>query len=201
MNRPMFDFATLLKSEKDITATDLGLFGLACCERQYPVYVKATLGESWGSPTLLRKSLDAAWEYFQGNNTISPSTFDAEACANCAHDDPIEANEIVASDVAYSVGSLMSFINSKNDIYVFDISKTSFAIIDALIYALMDSDVNSSNDRLVDEHELMKNEVARQKADLESIRQNGSLEHLASSLKNRNYGLSVFGDAWYPEGY
>lgn len=202
MGAQIANFSMWLKNEsKLLTKTDLGIFALACCERQFPVYVKAAIGEPWGAPEILRNYLDLAWKFFKGELERKFSELDIDTCVNCAHYDPVATNEIVAADVAYSVSGVVSFLVSLDPDYIFGTSETSFNMLDSLIYALLDCEMTSESDKIVDQHELVQAELMCQQSDLKLISNSENINSTIEVLKRRVVTSSIFGDLWYPKDY
>lgn len=198
----ILNFSMLLKNESNLlTKNDLGIFALVCCERQFPVYFKAAIGKPWGAPEILRNYLDLAWKYFKGELKRIFSELDTDACVNCAHYDPVATNEIVAADVAYSVSGVVSFLVSLDPDYIFGASDTSFNMLDSLIYALLDCEVTSESDKIVDQHELVQAELICQQSDLKLISDSENISSTIEILKRRVVTSGIFGALWYPKDY
>lgn len=202
MDRPLFEFARLLRREsQSLSQADLLVFSLACCERQFPVYCRAALGNAWDQSEVLRHALDYAWGVIRVDPGMKFNQLLVEKCIDAAPNDPEVAQDLAAAEIAYSISNVISFGLAGDVEYVMAVSETSFNSIDALIYSNSGLEVNSVGDVDVDTHEIMQEEIRCQKNDLSDIIRAGDFFDKSRLLYGRNVGKSMFNEMWYPDEY
>ena len=177
----------------------LTCFALGCCERQFPIYARACDGQFWSNSTVLRGYLDTVWEEIGSANSL---TLDAAIiCADSAPVDPVETKIYAAADVAMSIAALIRYVVTGDISHVITIAEKSYDLINELVYALTDLEINTKNNILVDSHPLMMLETARQENDLLQLKTSEFDENTISLTRSRSVGVSIFEDEWYPDGY
>jgi uncharacterized protein YjaG (DUF416 family) len=202
MTRKMFEFKKFFQeSAQHLTKFQLGAFAASCCERQLPIYQKAASGQSWDRFEILRKHLDAVWLWIQQQGKSQIAENAPLECERSAPPEPFDGGTTAATDVAFSVSALMSFIKSNDLDCLMGISETSYNLIDALIYAVSGLEINSDNDAVIDRHELMQMELTRQYSDLSDLLQTEDLLKTGAELRTRAVESCLAGNVWFPDDY
>lgn len=170
------------------------LFAVACAERQWPVYERASAGQAWEMQAVLRGSLDAVWDWLLGQ---ADRPHRAEECERAIFDEDSADEE---ADAAFTVSNnyygLAAIVEDDQPEYCAQTAVSNLDLLDAFLYDLLDLPTSAASDLTVDAHELMQAEIQRQLADLEALRQPFGPD-LVQALRQRARAASVLGNYWY----
>lgn len=178
----------------------LGALALACCERQFPVYEKAAKGQDWGQIEDLYSCIEEGWRWLKASNRV-PLSLTYSQLAESLAPEPVDAASSAASDICFAVSALMRFFIEGRSALAIGVCETSVNLLDALIYSLTELAVNSQNDLIIDQHELMVTELDRQRDDLNVVQTILFSEKEIAAFRQRHRGVSLFESYWYPDDY
>src|SRR5947209_5165542 len=84
-------------------------FGVACLEREWPVYVRASEGKSWEARALLRMTLDAIWDW-RGERRNRPDSF-ANKCESAINDKgPMDNCDSYGAEITTNFFAFASYV-------------------------------------------------------------------------------------------
>src|SRR5215471_5763969 len=91
-------------------------FGAACCERAYPNYLRFFQLAHWGSPAVLRTSLNKVWDLIEGITPVLTDIEELERKGEAATPDlddfssaNIDVEAAAAQEAAFMVRLLLQF--------------------------------------------------------------------------------------------
>ena len=168
-------------------------FAAACCERQLPVYERVGAVAEWGHSETLRKILNYVWSWLS-EEEVSPPVYDFDEAI--PPDEPVEGGD-AAMNVAGMFDLLLKLPADYDAQSVGWVAENGLNLLDALLYEVLDLKINSANDEVVHNHELIKLEIGRQEQDLSLVR-DGLTANECFQLRQQSVGRSIFGKLWYP---
>jgi hypothetical protein len=194
-NRPYFRHLTAVEvGLTKLPASSAFAFGSACVERFWPIYQRASAGKSWNRQTVFRENLDAVWSFVRDQVPLSE---DAERSSEAAIlEEDVSSSAWAARDAMVSLFCLIQIIRRQKPGDCRHVAKENLSFLDAFLYKLTGLKICKSNDLVIDNHELMQTEIARQTSDLELLRQPLTPD-LLQDVRNRSAGKSILGEYWY----
>ncbi len=156
---PDFSRATLAVRLSRLERWKALAFGLAVCERMFPVFGVFTARTGHIGSDVIRSALDEAWNaLLAGQERVDLSVW-AEKCSDIAPDmdDYDELYASAALDAAASTATLMDAMSGDHVGAVADIGSAAFDTVDMLVqqYENFDSEVPGFEDRIL-QHPLMQ---------------------------------------------
>jgi uncharacterized protein YjaG (DUF416 family) len=194
-NRPYFSHMTAVEAGlTKLPASSAFAFASACVERVWPVYERASVGKSWSRQSVFRQNLDAIWCSIRDQVPLSE---DAERSSEAAIiEEDVSSSAWAARDAMVSLFALIQIIRSRKPGACRSVAKENLSFLDSFLYELTGLKISKSNDLVIDNHELMRTEMARQMSDLELLRQ-PLTPTLLQDVRNRSAGKSILGECWY----
>lgn len=190
--RPLLAHLLVLKNEASLLQPRAMMaFCTACCERQAPVIYNAT--QDSVVQVRIRKLLDDVWNWILGgqvpsHNHIEFITLLEKASNNCDVSGCIDV-----------IGALDSLIASLH-IFDFDtligIPEISLNLIDDLLYNILDIEISTTNDYLIDEHTLMQAEITIQRLDIAELCSKPD-QSVIGIVRQRSVNVCIFNEHWY----
>jgi hypothetical protein len=173
------------------------VFAASCAERQWPIYDGASQGRKWAQLAVLRGTLDAIWEWLLPKRQ-RPRGY-AIQCNRAILEEIEDDAANAASEVATSFCGLASIVEQNEPRHCIQAAKSNLSMIDAFLYELLGLPISRENDLRIDSHDLMRNEMARQDADLALLSRGIPMPAVVAEIRDRSRGQSLFGQYWYPE--
>ena len=148
-------------------------FAAACCERAYPNYVRFHQLTHWGDPSILRISLDRAWDFIENGIHVSGEfeqleqkceavTPDLDDFDNAAND--LEA--AAAQEAAFMIRLLLQFCGDCQFSYALRIVTFATDTIDMYVQVMENLDpADPQLDEKIAHHSLMQEEIRNQESD------------------------------------
>lgn len=167
----------------------------ACAERQWPVYDRASQGRPWSQADALRRTLDAVWDWLLRKRG-RPKGF-AHLCESAILEEIEDDAANAASEVARAFFGLASIVESDKKDHVLYAAKENLSFIEAFLSDLLGIVPSSENVAVIDGHELMQAEIARQRTDLDLVSRGAPLPPVVEQLRAGSEGVSVLGSYWY----
>jgi len=164
----------------NLSTMKITLYLCAVCQRQISVYDDYARGKAWGNCSAVHSLLEACWTWvaLDGASDKPPIPSEADYIDN----DSEQSSSGLAVDAFSSIWHLTNWINNNDPSSISGPIENSFIILDAYVYEQMDFDeVSQINDEFVDNSELVKREIDRQKQQLALVR---SLSMVSESIRN-----------------
>ena len=195
MDQPYFTHLTAVEAGlTKLPASSAFAFGSACVERLWPIYQRASAGKSWNRLTVFRENLDAVWRAIRDQVTLSE---DAESSTEAAIiEEDVSLSAWAARDAMVSLYCLIHNIRSQKPGACRYAASANLDFLDGFLYELIGLQISKSNDLLIQNHELMRTEMARQTSVLELLRQ-PLTPALLQDVRDRSAGKSILGGYWY----
>ena len=168
------------------------LFAMACAERLWLPYQRASQGMSWEKQTVYRASLDLAWQSAAWLGQLSE---EVESLCENAIPEATGPMAWAARSAAVSFYAVVCIIRRRQVNECASAAKANLDALDQFIYELTGLNISKANDLKVCDHELMKAEMTHQTQDLDILRQ--PLSHsLVMAIRQRSTGKSILGNYW-----
>ncbi|MGE0454264.1 MAG: DUF416 family protein [Vicinamibacteria bacterium] len=149
-------------------------FAAACCERLLPNYRAFSEKENWGDWGALRTALDAVWRVIDGDTLAGAAIAHMRKAVSAATPTPgssySSSHTSAALDASAAVLELLSMCADGSAEHAIEVGALAREGIFMYLDARNPSDSASSHEDY-DNHPLMRREAARQKADLDALRQ------------------------------
>lgn len=163
-------------------------FGLLCCERLYPNFVRFSLKFQWSNSSILRGIIDFAWKYLLTENNKDNIVVYKKQCDDLAPDTEKFETILVSSalDSVVSVSLLLDIIATPDNMKpVIEILNLATDTVDMFVQEFENMDSCDSNlENKIKLHPLMQAELKQQRDDLEFV--NGCMNYI--DLCNRFKG-------------
>jgi len=153
-------------------------FGAACCERHFSDYLRFSQEQNWGSPELLRRTMNIAWAISE-NGEPPPADW-GQLLRDCINAIPhSEQFSMPVADYAQNVGimvaHLVEFMGQNDPKKIVMTASAARDLVDAKVQIterLKPTDPNL--ERKISEHPLMVSELNSQRSSLETLRRLGT---------------------------
>lgn len=178
--RPLLVHLNMLKIELiKLDHTQLVLFSTLCCERSFLAYKRSSLNRNWSGDKIIRLFLDKVWHWLGGASGVPVFNFE-----NILPEEAFDSSSATAIDVVDALSCLSRLLGEGDKNESLYISELCLNIVDGLAYDNVDLPVNSTNDLVVDEHELIRKEISRQVRDFNGVKDGIFGPALVKKLKN-----------------
>lgn len=167
----------------------------ACAERQWPIYERASAGKPWSQPEVLRRALDAVWDWLLRKRGRPQGL--ARQCEAAILDEIEDDEDQAASNVANMIYGLASVVESERKDQVLFAARENLAFIEAFVSELLDLAPTPENMPAIESHVLMQAEIRRQQDDLALLSRGVSLPAVIEGVRLKSSGVSILGDYWY----
>lgn len=162
-------------------------FGLACCERVYPVYARAASGRSWDISVVIRQSLNDAWLAILGGTQFVPRTAAGYGTIVPPDGSFDGDDETAAWSVALALADFFEMVMIRGD--QSHSNYTASSVFDTLELL---ADI-IERDRM---RRLVHDEIRRQEDDLEALEKKAAAETI-NAIRRRSEVCDVFGGYWF----
>ena len=167
----------------------------ACSERQWPVYERAAVGMPWSKADVLRRTLDAVWEWLLRQRG-RPRGF-ARGCEEAVLEEIKDDVQNAASEVAGAFYGLASIVEGNRTMDVLYAAKANLSFVEAFLADLLDIEPTEKNASAIDSHELMQAEIGRQREDLSALLRGVPMPSVVGEIRAKSAGVSLLGEYWW----
>jgi hypothetical protein len=187
----------LRQALEKMDASQAFVFAAACAERQWPIYDRASQGKAWSRAELLRRTLDAVWDWLLRRRGKPQGL--ARQCEAAILEDIEEDSDQAASNAANVIYGLAAIVESGRKDHVLYAARENLSFIEAFVSELMGVIPSPENVPSIEAHELMQEEIRRQQDDLRVVSGSALLPGAIEGLRSRSIGVSILGEYWYGE--
>jgi hypothetical protein len=191
--------AELKKRLEPASEAQLVVLAVACAERLWPVYERASQDKAWQRRSALRALLDAVWDWALGKSerphghaVVCEEAVDIFDQAGIQEDADGGGHH-----VAIAMYNLAASVESRNREGLVANAQLNLDFLDAFLCDYLDLEVTPENDAVIDAHELMVQERHRQDAHASLLLARDSLPVVVSEIRGQATGVSVLGEYWY----
>lgn len=174
----------------------VGFFEIMCVERLWKVYEKACVGKEWDKHVEFRKIMELAWGTVLKDLEIEERYL--IFCESCITDNVRDELDTSNNAIVCAIGTLLDEINKKANNRVYHVITRNFEFLDDFLYNYYDLKVNSENEKFINNHELIMEEVVQQNKVIEKLNKTNRKEEFYF-WGRENCGKSILGDFWLLE--
>lgn len=175
----------------------LKFVALLACKRQSFLYQKAAYGEPWENVIGFNQVIDYAW-----GNLISAQVFNADHYLEDIYPpaDTFGSSIGYAEFVCDSLTFLIEMFNKMDSVNnLQNICEIGLNIVDSIGYDVLGFEMNSINDELVDESEVVYYEIERQKRDIEFAEKNNLTDNIIKKYREEFSSEDITLGYWFTE--